>query len=118
MSDWAAAASAANAAYLLSQDLLLYHRTHIHHLTVTAATTPVHTHNDSYLAHQVHANTVLSDGSKRAVTRESLSPDSFVVFCVKSSLWVVPALLGSYFLVVQLFGASQPQARATGQRRY
>jgi hypothetical protein len=48
-SDWSSAASYANVAFLLSQNLHNYYFSHIHDLIVTAATTSVESHNKSHL---------------------------------------------------------------------
>jgi hypothetical protein len=57
-SDWSNAARYANAAYLLSQDIHSYYFSHIHDLIVTAATTSIDSHNNTFLIEKVLANSV------------------------------------------------------------
>jgi len=109
VADWAAAAGAANAGYLLAQELLAHHHAHVRDLTVTAATTPADRHNNTYLAQQAAANAVRAHDGYAAY--DAGNEDTFVWFCVKCSVWIVPVTVGTYYAVAWLVGGGNKPPR-------
>ena len=102
VSDWSSAASTANTAYRLTQEMLTYHQANVHDLVVTAATSPVDHHNNTYLIKQIHANTVQS----KPQILTNVKRDSFGWFFIKSSFWVLPFGLVCYYFVSLMMGKS------------
>jgi len=110
VSDWSTAASVANTAYRLTQEMLTYHQEHEHDLVVTAATSSIDHHNNTYLIKQIQANTVQS---KPQILNNG-TRDSFVWFFFKSSFWVLPFGFGCYYFVSLMMGKSTSET----SRRY